>query len=168
MMLDQPTSVRRSFHAPAQSADPSAPAHHHRPISFGPFRLDPAQRTLTEGDKILPLGGRAFDVLMALVERRGSIVSKNELMECVWPGRIVEENTLQAQISLLRRACMSNRDLIKTVAGRGYQFTGEIEETDDIAGRPGGASSCRGVRERHANQPAGPGVGIVRPRARDH
>ena len=69
---------------------------------------------------------RAFDVLMTLIEARGAVVSKDELIERVWPGRIVEENNLQAQVSALRRAFAADRDLIRTVAGRGYRFTGEI------------------------------------------
>ena len=72
------------------------------------------------------LGGRAFDVLMALIEASGAVVSKDALMSRVWPDRIVEENNLQAQISALRRAFGADRDLIRTIAGRGYQFTGEI------------------------------------------
>jgi predicted ATPase/DNA-binding winged helix-turn-helix (wHTH) protein len=72
------------------------------------------------------LGARAFDVLMTLIEARGAVVSKDALMKRVWPDRIVEENNLQAQISALRRAFAADRDLIRTIAGRGYQFTGEI------------------------------------------
>src|SRR5271169_1455722 len=67
-----------------------------------------------------------FAVLMALIDAQGSVVSKNALMKRVWPDRIVEENNLQIQISALRAAFGADRDLIRTVAGRGYQFTGEI------------------------------------------
>src|SRR5262249_40621287 len=74
----------------------------------------------------LELGARAFDVLMALIDASGSVVSKGALMSRVWPDRIVEENNLQAQISALRRAFGPDRDLIRTVAGRGYQFLGDI------------------------------------------
>ena len=56
----------------------------------------------------------------------GTVVSKDELMSRVWPGRIVEENSLEVQISALRKALGPDRDLIRTVAGRGYQFAGEI------------------------------------------
>ena len=78
--------------------------------------------------KPLQLGDRAFDVLMRLLEARGALVAKNDLLKSVWPGQIVEENALQAQISALRKAFAAERDLIKTVAGRGYQFTGEVRE----------------------------------------
>jgi Transcriptional regulatory protein, C terminal len=63
---------------------------------------------------------------MALIEARGEVVGKDALMTRVWPDRVVEENNLQAHISALRRAFGADWDLIRTIAGRGYQFTGEI------------------------------------------
>jgi len=65
-------------------------------------------------------------VLMALIEAHGAVVSKEVLMARVWPGRIIEENSLAAQIAALRAAFGAERALIRTVSGRGYQFTGEI------------------------------------------
>jgi hypothetical protein len=64
---------------------------------------------------------------MALIEARGAVVSKDALMERVWPDRIVEENNLQWQISALRAAFGADRSLIRTVSGRGYQFTAKID-----------------------------------------
>ena len=87
----------------------------------------------------LELGGRAFDVLMALIEASGVVVSKDTLMNRVWPDRIIEENSLQAQISALRRAFGADRDLNRTIAGRGYQFTGEIRT---VAARPDGQATA--------------------------
>src|ERR1700704_5547408 len=95
-------------------------------IEFGRFRVLPHRRELLADGRPLELGGRGFDVLMVLIEASGAVVSKDALMNRVWPGRIVEENSLQAQISALRRAFAADRDLIRTIAGRGYQFTGEI------------------------------------------
>jgi len=96
-------------------------------IEFGRFRLLPHRRELLADGRPIHLGGRAFDVLMALIGASGAaVVSKKTLMERVWPGRIVEENSLQAQISALRRAFAADGDLIRTIAGRGYQFTGAI------------------------------------------
>ncbi len=95
-------------------------------IGFGRFRVLLRRRELLADNRPVELGGRAFDVLMALIEARGAVVSKDALMQRVWPGRIVEENNLQAQISALRRVFAADRDLIHTIAGRGYQFTGEI------------------------------------------
>jgi predicted ATPase/DNA-binding winged helix-turn-helix (wHTH) protein len=79
------------------------------------------------------LGGRAFDILVALIERRGTVVRKDELIGLVWPGRIVEENTLEAQMSAVRRALGEDRDLVRTVSGRGYQFIGDLLALDDVA-----------------------------------
>jgi predicted ATPase/DNA-binding winged helix-turn-helix (wHTH) protein len=86
----------------------------------------PHRRELLADGRPIKLGGRAFDVLMALIEARGAVVGKDALMARVWPDRIVEENSLQAQISALRAALGTERELIRTVSGRGYQFTGEI------------------------------------------
>ena len=62
-----------------------------RTISFGPFRLLPDRRLLLEGDKAVRLGSRALDILIALVERAGELVGKDELMARVWPRTFVEE-----------------------------------------------------------------------------
>ena len=64
---------------------------------FAPYRLLPAQRELLRADAPVKLGGRAFDVLVALVERRDRIVSKSELMDLVWPNVVVEENNLRCK-----------------------------------------------------------------------
>jgi predicted ATPase/DNA-binding winged helix-turn-helix (wHTH) protein len=95
-------------------------------IEFGRFRVLPHRREVLAEGRQLEVGGRAFDVLMALIEASGAVVSKDALMNRVWPDRIVEENNLQAQISALRRAFGADRDLIRTIAGRGYQFAGEV------------------------------------------
>src|SRR5271165_3326992 len=102
-------------------------------IAFGRFLLLPHRRELLADGRPVKLGGRAFDVLMALIEAHGAAVSKNALMERVWPERIVEENNLQWQISALRAAFGADRNLIRTVSGRGYQFTAK---TDAAYGSP--------------------------------
>jgi TolB-like protein/Flp pilus assembly protein TadD len=88
---------------------------------FGRFELRPAQRQLWVDGAKVPLGARAFDVLMALVERRDRVAGKQELLDAAWPGLVVEENNLQVQISTLRR--ILGADAIVTVPGRGYRFT---------------------------------------------
>src|ERR1700693_2093999 len=102
------------------------PAQAPAAIEFGRFRVLPHRRELLAEGRPLELGGRAFDVLMVLIEASGAVVSKDALMNRVWPNRVIEENSLQAQISALRRAFGAERELIRTIAGRGYQFTGEI------------------------------------------
>ena len=97
-------------------------------IEFGHFSILPHRRQLLADGRPIRLGGRAFDLLLALIEAPGAVVGKDELLSRIWPGRIVEENRLQSEISALRKAFGADRDLIQTVAGRGYQFTGEIRE----------------------------------------
>jgi DNA-binding winged helix-turn-helix (wHTH) protein len=84
------------------------------------FDVLPHRRELLAAGRPVELGRRAFDVLMALIEASAGAVSKSTLMEHVWPNRIVEESSLQAQISALRRAFSADRNLIRTIAGRGY------------------------------------------------
>src|SRR5260221_14745190 len=91
-------------------------------FEFGRFRVSPRSRELSVAGKPIELGGRAFDVLLTLIEARGSVVSKDELMARVWPGRVVEENNLQVQIATLGKVMADDRELIRTVAGLGYQF----------------------------------------------
>src|SRR5260370_29141033 len=95
-------------------------------IEFGHFRVVPRRRELLAEGKPIHLSVRTFDVLMALIEGQGAVVSKDALMGRVWPNRIVEENALQVQISALRNAFGADRNLIRTISGRDYQFTGEI------------------------------------------
>src|ERR1700738_493178 len=95
-------------------------------IEFGHFRLLPHRRELLAAGRPLPLGARSFDVLMALIAGQGAVVSKDALMGRVWPNRIVEENSLQVQISALRNAFGADRNLIRAISGRGYQLIGEI------------------------------------------
>src|SRR5438105_4126049 len=108
-------------------------------IEFGRFRVLPHRRELLVEGRPLELGGRAFDVLLALIEASRAVVSKDALMHRVWPDRIIEENSLQAQISALRRAFANDRDLIRTIAGRGYQLTGQIRT---VSARPNAQASA--------------------------
>ena len=97
-------------------------------IEFGRFGILRHRRQLLADGRPIRLGGRGFDLLLALLEAPGAVVGKDELLSRIWPGRIVEENRLQSEIWGLRKALGADRDLIQTVAGRGYQFTGEIHE----------------------------------------
>ncbi|MEK1940005.1 MAG: winged helix-turn-helix domain-containing protein [Pseudomonas sp.] len=92
------------------------------PIRFGHCEVIPGKRLLRVGGEAVAVHGRAFDLLLALLEADGQVLSKDKLMAAVWPGRIVEENTLEAQVSLLRKALGADRHAIRTVSGRGYQF----------------------------------------------
>src|SRR6516165_10701612 len=101
-------------------------------IEFGHFSILPHRRQLLAEGRPIRLGGRAFDLLLALIEAPGVVVGKDELLSQIWPGRIVEENRLQSEISGLRKALGAGRDLIQTVAGRGYQFTAEIRVRSEV------------------------------------
>ena len=90
-------------------------------LVFGRITVHPAQRQLRVDGKLVPLGARAFDLLLALASRRDRVVSKAELLDLAWPGLVVEENNLSVQISTLRKAL--GNDSIATVTGRGYRFT---------------------------------------------
>jgi len=101
-------------------------AHSSARLVFGRYQVSTHRREVLADGKPLKLGARAYDVLLALIETGGAVVSKDALLARVWPDRVVEENALQVQISALRAAFGAERDLIRTVSGRGYQFTGEI------------------------------------------
>ena len=91
-------------------------------VSFGPFRLFAAERLLKKGDEPVPLGGRALDILIALAERAGEVVTHKELISTVWPDVTVEEGNLRYQMSTLRKALGDGRDgarYVSNVAGVG-------------------------------------------------
>src|SRR6202012_3501629 len=81
-----------------------APASTEPTLRFGPFRLLRARRILLEGTTAVRLSGRAFDLLLALVDRAGTVVDKRELIALVWPNTVVEETNLMVHIKALRRA----------------------------------------------------------------
>jgi predicted ATPase/DNA-binding winged helix-turn-helix (wHTH) protein len=94
-------------------------------ISFGPFRLYADERLLKKGDETLAVGGRALDILIALVERAGEVVTRKELILRVWPDVTVEEANLRVQINGLRKALGEGREdarYVVNVPGRGYCF----------------------------------------------
>jgi DNA-binding winged helix-turn-helix (wHTH) protein len=91
---------------------------------FGRFELQPDKRRLLAAGAPVDVGSRAFDLLVVLVERDGHLVTKDELLERVWPKAIVEENTLQAQVSALRK--ILGPEAIATISGRGYRFALEL------------------------------------------
>src|SRR5215467_16272691 len=101
---------------------------------FEEFRLDSLGGGLLRRDDqgvFVPvaIGSRALDVLAALIERRGEIVSKEEIIAAVWPRTVVEENNLFVQISALRRVLnreQSGHSCIQTVIGRGYRFIAPV------------------------------------------
>ncbi|HXW64801.1 MAG TPA: winged helix-turn-helix domain-containing protein [Burkholderiaceae bacterium] len=93
--------------------------------SFGRFVVQPERRRLLIDGEPTKIGGRAFDILLALAARRPRVVSKNELLDLVWPDVTVEEGNLQVHICALRK--LLGADAIATIPGRGYQFSAAID-----------------------------------------
>ena len=116
------------------ATSPSPPTTALDSLRFGRFELQPHERRLlVDGEPVL-LGGRALDVLTVLAERAGSLVTKNELLDRVWPGLVVEEHNIVTQVSGLRKVL--GGDLIATIPGRGYRFTARVERAADAEPLP--------------------------------
>jgi predicted ATPase/DNA-binding winged helix-turn-helix (wHTH) protein len=101
-------------------------------IQFGPFKLYPARRLLEKAAVPHRIGGRALDILMALVERAGTVVSKDDLIARVWPNVTVDESCLRTHIRGLRRSLGDGQDgarYVTNVAGRGYCFVAPVQRT---------------------------------------
>jgi DNA-binding winged helix-turn-helix (wHTH) protein len=100
---------------------------------FGPFRLDPSKRRLLRDGETLRLTPKAFDLLLVLVEENGRTVEKDELLERVWAGTIVEQNNLNQNITALRKLLGDSRQesqYIATIPGVGYRFVAEVRKEE--------------------------------------
>jgi predicted ATPase/DNA-binding winged helix-turn-helix (wHTH) protein len=111
---------------------------------FGQVEVRPSERQLLVDGRPAAIGARAFDVLLALIDHRDRVLSKDELLDLVWPGVVVEENNLQVQVSTLRK--LLGAQSVATIPGRGYRFTLVPEGAD-------GAPACALPAPRH-NLPA--------------
>lgn len=100
-------------------------------IRFRSFVLKPGNRMLLRDGQPVELGGKAFDLLEILVSSRGTVVSKDYILGRVWPTTTVEEGNLRVQIASLRRVLGDDRDMIKTIPGRGYLFVAEEAPPED-------------------------------------
>ena len=133
---NKPGIWRRKIEPVDGASDPAE-----RELSFGPFRVLPARRLLLEDDKPVHISGRAFDLLIALAQRPGEVVSKSELIAKVWPHTFVVEGNLKLQIATLRRALadgQTDNRYISTVTGRGYCFVASVSQSAAPAPRQGG------------------------------
>ena len=101
-------------------------------FEFGPFRIDTVNRQLMRDGEVVPLKAKAVDTLLLLIENRGDVLEKDDLMESLWPDSFVEEANLTQNIYTLRKA-LGNADYIKTVPRRGYRFVAEVKESADSA-----------------------------------
>lgn len=91
-------------------------------VEIGTLLVNFEHREIRRNGTALRVSARAFDILEVLFRAKGSIVSKDDIIETVWPGQIVEENRLQVHIAALRKVLDADRELIKTVSGRGYML----------------------------------------------
>jgi DNA-binding winged helix-turn-helix (wHTH) protein len=101
-----------------------------RSFAFGPFVLFPERQLLLKDEKPVRIGGRALDLLTALIERPGELVSKGELIARAWPDLTVDESNLKVNMSALRRALGEDAaaaEYIATVTRRGYRFVGAVQ-----------------------------------------
>ena len=103
-------------------------------IRFGRGEVRPAERQLLIDGQPAGIGARAFDLLVALIERRDRVVPKGELLDVVWPGVFVEENNLQVHVSALRK--LLGPQAISTIPGRGYRFTLDLDAADSARQPP--------------------------------
>lgn len=103
-------------------------------VTFGPFRLFPARQLLLDGDTPVHLGSRACEILIALVERAGQLLSNQELMRRVWPNTFVEDGNLRVHVAALRRALRdghAGNRYITNIPGRGYCFVAPVSVAEE-------------------------------------
>src|SRR6516162_7354716 len=115
-------------------------------FAFGSFRLIPMQRLLLDGGTPLRLGSRAFDILVALVERAGETIPRDQLIARTWPDTVVEEGALRVHVAALRKALgdgRAGRRYVTNNPGRGYAFVAPVtcEHTPPATARPTGAAA---------------------------
>ena len=107
----------------------------HRGYAFGPFVVDVVKRRLWRESRLVPITSKTFDVLVALLEDRDQVVSKDELLNRVWPSTAVNENNLARQISSLRRALgqrPDQHDFVVTIPGHGYRFVAGVQNLTEV------------------------------------
>lgn len=104
--------------------------------TFGPFRLEPAERRLTRDGELVPLQPKQFDTLVVLVANAGGLVQKDEILRAVWGDSVVEEGNLSHHVSVLRKALGTGRTdqrYIETIPTRGYRFAGNVTVQEGAA-----------------------------------
>ena len=107
----------------------------HAGYAFGPFVVDAVKRQLWREGTLIPITSKTFDVLVVLLEQRDHTVSKDELLNRVWPETSVNENNLARQISSLRRALgqrPDQHDFLVTVPGQGYRFVASVQDLVEV------------------------------------
>src|SRR5438445_5294469 len=109
------------------------------PFLFEDYCLDADRRELKRGSELIAIGPKVFDLLLYLVQNREQVVTRDDLLEAVWGGRIVSESTLTSHINAVRKAIGDTgkeQRLIRTVSRRGLRFVGKVEEQELPASIP--------------------------------
>lgn len=117
------------------------------PFQFGGYSVDVDRRELRRGVEVIGIGPQVFDLLVYLIRNRDRVVSKDDLLDAVWAGRIVSESTLTSRINAARRAIGdtgADQTLIKTIARKGFRFIGEVEEGSKALPPAGSAAAAAG------------------------
>jgi predicted ATPase/DNA-binding winged helix-turn-helix (wHTH) protein len=128
----------------------------------GEWAVDLARRELRARGIPVPIGGRAFEIIEILVQSPGELVTKDDVMDRVWPGATVEENTLQVHISAIRKALGPDRGLLKTVSGRGYRLLGNwVARPEDIAAAPLDPGQAQTLAETFPGNLPAPGSELI-------
>jgi DNA-binding winged helix-turn-helix (wHTH) protein len=102
------------------------------PFLFEDCLLDPDRRELTRASQAIAIGPQVFDLLLHLVHNRARVVSRDDLLQAVWGGRIVSESTMTSHINAVRKAIGDSggeQRLIRTIARKGFRFVGDVRET---------------------------------------
>ena len=148
-------AVYRESQTPYEDIHPSRAAGD-AVLEFGRFRLLLRRRQLIADGVPIGAGSRVLDLLLALIEADGSLVTKSELLRRVWPGIVVAEDNLKVQIAALRKALGKDRDFISTEFGRGYRFTAAVRAVAwNTCQWPtfGGSQTCLRLRARWISRP---------------
>src|SRR5262252_7358931 len=117
---------------------------------FGPFVLDTLQHALLKEGKPVALTPKTYDTLLVLVQNHGRMLSKDELMNTLWPDSFVEEANLAQHVSMIRKALgdsSADPRYIHTVPGRGYRFAAEVKDCTEDAASSEPASSLEDVKQ---------------------
>jgi DNA-binding winged helix-turn-helix (wHTH) protein len=139
-----------ALHMDMRTGDALTPAL--GPHRFDRFELHPGERLLLADGVPVAIGARAFDLLVALSDRPGRLITKDDLLAAVWPGLVVEENNVQVQVSTLRK--ILGPSALATIPGRGYRFNLPVASAD--AGAPAHAVDGRAIAADARDENAAP------------
>ena len=133
------------------------------PFLFEEYCLDADRRELKRGSELIPVGPKVFDLLLFLVENREQVVTRDDLLQAVWEGRIVSESTLTSHINAVRRAIGDTgkeQRLIRTVSRKGIRFVGEIVEGESTA-NPSATDSSTAIGGLALTLPDSPSIAVL-------